>query len=226
MRRRLPGRRLRWLLLAVAATLVLAFVLVWTTPLFALKEVRVSGTGVLDPGEVAEAADEYLDRSILRADLEAIADEVASLPAVKSVRVARSWPRSVLIEVTERDPYLAVPSGDETFLMVDSEGVVFDRVGEISESIWKVELAEPGPDDLATLETLAVLQALPSGLADEVERVSTPSPAAVTLQLEGGRTLVWGDGSQNDKKARVADRLLASGYEHVDVSAPDAPTVS
>jgi cell division protein FtsQ len=226
VRRRVPGRRLWPWGLAVAAVAVIAFVLVWATPMFAVKEVRVSGTSVLDPAEVAAAADEYLDRSILRADLDAIAAEVASSPPVKSVDVSRSWPTAILIEVTEREPYLAVPSGEETFLMVDSEGVVFDEVDEIPESIWNVELDAPGPGDLATVETIAVLRSLPSSLAEEVERVETPSPAGVSLHLEDGRTVEWGDGSDNDEKARVALRLLESGYEHVDVSAPDAPSVS
>ncbi|GAB3223402.1 hypothetical protein GCM10027447_11100 [Glycomyces halotolerans] len=226
VRRGVPGRRARLWLIGIVAVVATALIVVLTTPPFAVKDVRVTGTSILDPAVVAEAADGSLDRSILLADLDAIASEVASLPEVKSVDVARSWPSGVLIKVTEREPYLAVPTGDETFLMVDSEGVVFDEVAEISETIWNVDLAAPGPDDLATRESIQVLQSLPSDLADEVERVETPSPAAVTLYLEGGRTLVWGDGSRNDEKSRIADRLLASGYEHVDVSAPDAPTVS
>ncbi len=226
MRRRMPGRKAwPWLAAALALT-VLAFGIVWATPLFAVKEIEVTGTEVLDPAEVAEAAEDSLDRSILRADLDDIAGEVASLPAVKAVDVTRSWPSAILIAVTERDPYMAVPIDDETFLMVDSEGVVFDEVADIPDSIWIVELGDPGPGDLATLETIEVLQALPPDLSDEVERVESPSPASVTLYLEGGRTVTWGDGSENDKKTRVATRLLESGYRHVDVSAPDAPTVS
>ncbi len=226
VRRRVPSRRLRlWSLVAVALA-ALAFGILWATPMFAVKDVRVSGTSVLDPAEVASAADDYLERSILRADLEAIAAEVASLPAVKSVDVSRSWPTGIRIAVTERDPYLAVPSGEETFLMVDSEGVVFNEVTEIPTSIWNAALDTPGPDDPATVETIAALQGLTSDLADKVERVETPSPAAVTLYLEDGRTVAWGDGTRNDEKTRVALRLLESGYEHVDVSAPDAPSVS
>jgi cell division protein FtsQ len=226
VRRRVPARRLRpWGLVAVALA-VISFGVVWATPMFALEDVRVSGTSVLDPAEVAAAADEYRGQSVLRVDLEAIAAEVASLPAVKSVDVSRSWPTGVRIEVTERDPYIAVPSGEETFLMVDSEGVVFDEVAEIPESIWNVQLDTPGPGDPATEETVAALQSLPSDLADKVERVETPSAAAVTLYLEDGRTVAWGDGSQSEEKTRVALRLLESGYEHVDVSAPDAPSVS
>ncbi|GAB3661253.1 cell division protein FtsQ/DivIB [Glycomyces tarimensis] len=226
VRRRMPNRRLRLWIAAVVALGAVFLGIVWGTPLFAVDDVRVSGTSVLDPAEVSAAADDYVDRSILRADLDAIATEVASLPAVKSVAVSRAWPTAIRIEVTEREPYLAVPAGEETFLMVDSEGVVFDEVAEIPETIWNVELSAPGPGDLATIETLKVLQALPSDLADMVERVETPSPAGVTLYLEDGRTLRWGDGSENEEKSLVATRLLESGYEHVDVSAPDAPSVS
>jgi cell division protein FtsQ len=226
VRRKLPDRRLRWIAVSVLAFLLLAFVIVWTTPLFEVKRIEVTGTSVLTPDEVAALGEDAVGRSVLGADLDAIAAAVAKLAPVASVEVTRAWPDAVSVAVTEREPYMAVPVDDETFLMVDSEGVVFDETATPPGSIWRVELAEPGPDDLATIETLTVLQSLPAALADEVEHVAAPSPAGITLYLEDGRTLRWGDGSESEQKAEVADRLLAGGYEHVDVSAPDAPTVS
>jgi cell division protein FtsQ len=226
VRRKLPDRRLRWIAVSVLAILLLAFVIVWTTPLFEVKRIEVTGTSVLTPDEVAALGEDAVGRSVLGADLDAIAAAVAKLAPVASVEVTRAWPDAVSVAVTEREPYMAVPVDDETFLMVDSEGVVFDETAAPPGSIWRVELAEPGPDDLATTETLTVLQSLPAALADEVEHVAAPSPAGITLYLEDGRTLRWGDGSESEQKAEVADRLLAGGYEHVDVSAPDAPTVS
>ncbi|MBO3731297.1 cell division protein FtsQ/DivIB [Glycomyces niveus] len=226
VRRKLPDRRLRWIAVSVLAFLLLAFVIVWTTPLFEVKRIEVTGTSVLTPDEVAALGEDAVGRSVLGADLDAIAAAVAKLAPVASVEVTRAWPDAVSVAVTEREPYMAVPVDDETFLMVDSEGVVFDETAAPPGSIWRVELAEPGPDDLATIETLTVLQSLPAALADEVEHVAAPSPAGITLYLEDGRTLRWGDGSESEQKAEVADRLLAGGYEHVDVSAPDAPTVS
>jgi cell division protein FtsQ len=226
VRRKLPDRRLRWIAVSVLAFLLLAFVIVWTTPLFEVKRIEVTGTSVLTPDEVAALGEDAVGRSVLGADLDAIAAAVAKLAPVASVEVTRAWPDAVSVAVTEREPYMAVPVDDETFLMVDSEGVVFDETADPPGSIWRVELAEPGPDDLATIETLTVLQSLPAALADEVEHVAAPSPAGITLYLEDGRTLRWGDGSESEQKAEVADRLLAGGYEHVDVSAPDAPTVS
>ncbi|MDA1365165.1 cell division protein FtsQ/DivIB [Glycomyces algeriensis] len=226
MRRKLPNRRLRWIATGVLGVLALAFVIVWTTPLFAVERIEVTGTSVLTPDEVAALGRDAVGGSVLGADLDAIANAVAALAPVKSVEVTRAWPDAVSVAVTEREAYMAVPVDEETFLMVDSEGVVFDETASAPGSIWRVELADPGPDDLATIETLIVLQALPRALADEVEHVASPSPASVTLYLEDGRTLRWGDGSESEQKAEVADRLLAGGYEHVDVSAPDAPTVS
>ncbi|THV28319.1 cell division protein FtsQ/DivIB [Glycomyces paridis] len=220
------ARRLRWTVTGVLALLLAAFVIVWTTPWFQVRRIEVSGTSVLDPAEVEAIGAAELGDPVLGADLGAIAEAVAALAPVKSVDVTRSWPDAVSVAVTEREPYLAVPSGDETFLMVDDEGVVFDEREEAPGSMWRVELADPGPDDLATIETLAVLRSLPAAIADEVEHVESPSPAGITLFLEDGRTLRWGDGSEGEQKAEVADRLLAGGYEHVDVSAPDAPTVS
>ncbi|HEX2145118.1 MAG TPA: FtsQ-type POTRA domain-containing protein [Glycomyces sp.] len=226
VRRGLPNKRLRLIVAGALAVVVAAFVIVWTTPWFEVRRIEVTGTSVLDPAEVVALGGDAVGGPVLGADLDAIANAVAALAPVESVDVTRVWPNALSVAVTEREPYMAVPSGDETFLMVDSEGVVFDETETAPGSIWRVELRAPGPDDLATIETLAVLQALPPELADEVEHVESPSPAGVTLYLEGGRTLRWGDGSESEQKAEVADRLLASGYEHVDVSAPDAPTVS
>ncbi|MCD0444534.1 FtsQ-type POTRA domain-containing protein [Glycomyces sp. A-F 0318] len=226
VRRRLPNRRLGWIAGGALALALAAFVIVWTTPLFAVERIDVTGTSVLDPAEVAALGEEAVGRSVLGADLDGIAESVAALAPVESVEVTRSWPDAVRVAVTEREPFLAVPSDGETFLMVDDDGVVFDETDAVPGSMWRVELDDPGPGDLATTETIAVLRSLPEDIAAEVEHVESPSPAGITLFLEDGRTIQWGDGSEGEQKAEVADRLLASGYEHVDVSAPDAPTVS
>ncbi|GAA2284971.1 hypothetical protein GCM10009853_044700 [Glycomyces scopariae] len=226
VRRGLPDKRLRFAVVGVLALLLVAFTVLWTVPWFQVRQIEVTGTTVLDPAEVQALGQGALGDPLLGADLDALASAVAALAPVKSVDVSRSWPDALRVDVTERKPYMAVPTGEETFLMVDSEGVAFDESDSPSGSVWMVELDDPSPDDLATVETLAVLESLPAKLADEVEHVESPSPAGVTLFLEDGRTVTWGDGSEGEQKAEVVDRLLAVGYEHVDVSAPDAPTVS
>ncbi len=226
VRRGLPNKRLRLAVVSVLALLLVAFAVLWTVPWFEVQRIEVAGTTVLDPAQVEALGQGALGDPLLGADIDALAASVAELAPVESVDVSRSWPDALRVDVTERKPYMAVPTGEETFLMVDSTGVPFDESDSAPGSIWIVELDDPSPDDLATIETLAVLEAVPPSLADEVEHVESPSPAGVTLFLEGGRTVTWGDGSEGEQKAEVADRLLAVGYEHVDVSAPDAPTVS
>ncbi|WP_112133866.1 cell division protein FtsQ/DivIB [Glycomyces dulcitolivorans] len=226
VRRGLPNKRLRFAVVGALALLLIVFTVLWTVPWFEVQRIEVAGTAVLDPAEVQALGQGALGDPLLGADLDALASAVAALAPVKSVDVTRSWPDALRVDVTERKPYMAVPTGEETFLMVDSEGVAFDESDSSSGTQWIVEIDDPSPDDLATVETLAVLESLPASLADEVEHVESPSPAGVTLFLEGGRTVTWGDGSEGDQKAEVVDRLLAVGYEHVDVSAPDAPTVS
>ncbi|GAA1669701.1 hypothetical protein GCM10009830_14380 [Glycomyces endophyticus] len=226
VRRGLPDKRLRFAVVGVLALVLVAFAVLWAAPWFEVKRIEVEGTAVLEPAEVEALGQASLGDPLLGADLDALASAVAALAPVASVEVTRSWPDALRVAVTERKPYMAVPTGEETFLMVDSEGVAFDESDSPSGTQWTVELDDPSPDDLATVETLAVLESIPPSLADEVEHVESPSPAGVTLFLEGGRTVTWGDGSEGEQKAEVADRLLAVGYEHVDVSAPDAPTVS
>ena len=66
---------------------------------------------------------------LARVDTDAVAARVGALPPVASVEVSRSWPGTLVIDVTERSPVAAVatPTG---FVLLDAAGVVVpDRRG-------------------------------------------------------------------------------------------------
>jgi cell division protein FtsQ len=67
--------------------------------------------------------------------------------------------------------------------------------------------------------------ALPSDLRDLLLRVEAPSESGVELVLTDGRRIVWGDATDSQQKARVAESLLAQPGKVIDVSAPGVVTV-
>jgi cell division protein FtsQ len=224
LRRRARFRRRPVALVALAvAAVLLAGWAVWGTSLLGVREVRVTGTGILTEAEVREAAAVPEQTPLLRVRTGEVADRVAVLPPVAEVRVRRAWPATLVVEVVERTAVAAVPVGDD-FAMVDAEGVVFQTRAQAGD-LPILELAEPGPADPATQAALTVLVALTPPLRADLASVSVDGPAGIRLELHSGWTVVWGDERQSEAKARVATTLLDREGEIIDVSAPEVVSV-
>jgi cell division protein FtsQ len=228
-RRPEPGRRFRppgrrWALVAVAVGLLLvAGWVLWGTSLLGVREVRVAGTEILSPAQVREAAAVTLRTPLLRVPLGEVAARVETLAPVAEARVRRDWPDAVVIEVVERTAVAAVPVGDG-FLRVDGSGVGFQTVARAGD-LPVVLLATPGPDDPATRAALTVLSALTPPLRADLESLVVPEPTDIRLVLASGWTVVWGDATDSEAKARVATTLLEREGEVIDVSTPDVVSV-
>ena len=110
-------------LLGLGVVLLLGWLLLFSS-LFAVREVAVRGTARLSPEQVRRAAAVPPGRPLLRVDAAAVRRRVAALPAVSSVDVHRSWPRTLQLQVTERRPVAALPDGDRVGLL-DAGGVRF-----------------------------------------------------------------------------------------------------
>ena len=144
--------------------------------------------------------------------------------SVRRAQVDREWPRTVVIRVTERTAVAAVPR-DDGFLLVDRTGVAYTTVAVRPAELAVVRLAEPAPGDESTRAALAVLAVLTGELRQRLVLLTADAPTRIRLELSGGRTVIWGDASNGEAKARVATALLARPGKVIDVSAPDVVTV-
>jgi cell division protein FtsQ len=228
--RRLPVRLWVYAGTAVVVALVAGWVL-WGTSVVGVREVRVTGTGILSAAEVREVAAIPEETPLLRVRTGEVVDRVAALPPVAAVEVRRAWPDAVVIEVVERTAVAAVPVADAAcepnrgcFAVVDDTGVVFQTVAE-SGDLPVVIVAQPGPADPATRAALAVLASLTPQLRADLESLIAAGPASIELALRSGWTVVWGDESDSDAKAQVATALLDREGEVIDVSAPEVVSI-
>lgn len=216
----------RWLI-AVAALLVVALSawVLFFSHWLAADQVVVSGTHTLTVNDVTAAADVPLGTPLTRVDMDAIRARVASLPAVDSVTVHRSWPSTISIEVAERQP-VAVSRRGDSWWTFDTEGVLFRRVPRTDDGLPVVSVRGPDAQSLRA-ETAQVLAVLPAALLDTVQRVSATSMDSVRLHLVHGRLVEWGSSADSERKAQVLSLLMqrakATAY---DVSVPAQPTSS
>ncbi len=209
-----------------AAVLLLAGVGAWVvfeTSVFGVETVRVNGSGFVGDDTVRDAAGVGVGTPLASIDLGAVARHVEGLPGVRVAHVHRDWPSTLIIDVTPRTAVAAAPVG-KAYVLLDASGVAFQEVSA-TPTVTLIALRSPGRDDPATLSALSVLRSLPSGIRDELVSMTAATPADVTLILQGDRTVIWGDSSDNAAKGRVATSLLRRPGTVIDVSAPNVVTV-
>ncbi|MFE6762627.1 cell division protein FtsQ/DivIB [Streptomyces sp. NPDC057689] len=234
--RRITRRRL--LVLIAAAVLLLGSGAVWVlygSSWLRVGQVRVTGVRVLTPAEVERAAAVPMNAPLVSVDTGAIEKRLRQkLPRIDSVDVVRSWPHGIGLKVTERKPVLLVEKGAK-FIEVDAEGVRFATVDKAPAGVPLLEVATGhsaslrrfGGDRLVR-EAVRVAGDLPGGVAEDTRVVRVASYDAVSLELTGDRTVLWGSGEAGAAKARVLTALMKAAPKagHFDVSAPTAPAVS
>jgi cell division protein FtsQ len=238
-RRRLPGRGL--LVVGLVLTALFGGFGVWAlygSQWLRVETVSVSWTGgprELDRAEIEEAAAVPLGTPMATLDKGAVSERVRErLPRVRSVEVVRAWPHGVGLKVTERQAEVLIPGGG-TFTEVDAEGIAF---GELAEALPAVPLLEmdltAGPglrrfgEDRILRGAVEVAAALPDALREDTRVIRVRSYDAISLELSGNRTVVWGSPEYPEAKAAALKAVMkaAPDADHFDVSVPSAPAAA
>jgi cell division protein FtsQ len=197
--------------------------LLYFTPIMSARNIVVTGLGAVSQEEVVTSAAVKSGTPLLQVDTDAVAERVAAIRRVASVRVQRQYPSTLRITVIERVPVVVkdYPDGSHLF---DRDGVDF-ATAPPPPGVPYLEAENPGPSDPATKAALQVMTSLRPEVAGQVGRISAPSVAAITLTLTDGRVVVWGTTDRTEEKALKLGALLTQPGHTYDVSSPDLPTV-
>jgi cell division protein FtsQ len=160
---------------------------------------------------------------LLQVDTDKVANRVATIRRVASVRVQREYPSSLRVTVVERVPVAVKDLPDGTHLF-DRDGVDF-ATAPPPPGVAYLDVDNPGPSDPPTKAALQVLTALRPEVVAQVGRIAAPSVASITLTLSDGRVVIWGTTDRTDEKAEKLAALLTRPGHTYDVSSPDLPTV-
>ena len=222
-KKRRTRRRLRW---GVGTAVLLALLgaatwLVYFSAVLDTRTVSVSGTHRLTHDQVVRAVAVPLGVPLAKQDPTALAQRATAIPAVSRARVTRVWPHTVQVAVTERVPLLALakPGG---FLVVDREGVGFVNVTAVPAGVIKTEASTNDQALLVELGSLAL--ALPASVRSQVTQISATNRDAITVRLDSGLLVTWGNADQSALKAQVTTALLGQKPKtSIDVSSPHHP---
>lgn len=206
--------------------------LLYGSPWLRVEQVSVSGTRVLTAEQVREAAGVRIGSPLISLDTAAVEARVRrKLPRIDVIDVVRSWPQGVGLKVTERTPVLVVKNGRE-FDEADGEGLRFATVSQAPNGIPALEMMVSDAvgrgrfgTDRMVREAALVAQDVPAAVRRRLRTIRVRSYDAISLELTGGETVLWGSSEKGRAKAAALTALLKaeSGARHFDVSAPTAP---
>lgn len=221
-RRRRPWRRVLGVLAAVVVVAGLVWVLGWST-LLGVRGVEVVGVGEAETEAVAALVEVPDGTPLARVDTDEVAERVRGRVTVAEVSVRRSWPGTLVVDVVARTPAIVVQNPQGQLEVVDATGVAFGTVKKAPAGVPVVTaVGSEGTSREAFQAALALLGQLPPALAADVSAVRVSSADLVTFTL-GKRTVVWGGGSDGQRKVAILEALLATKAKTIDVSAPDTP---
>ncbi|MFV9636535.1 FtsQ-type POTRA domain-containing protein [Mycobacterium neumannii] len=197
--------------------------LLYFTPVMAVRNTVVTGVGAVPQEEIVAAAAVAQGTPLLQVNTENVAERVAAIRRIASARVQRQYPSTLRITVVERVPVVVkdYPDGPHLF---DRDGVDF-AIGPPPPGVPYLDTDNPGPNDAPTKAALQVMTSLRPEVAAQVARIAAPSVASITLQLIDGREVVWGTTDRTEEKALKLGALLTQPGKTYDVSSPDLPTV-
>ncbi len=209
---------------AVTAVVIVGLgLLLYFTPLMSTRSVVVTGLDAVTQEEVLDAVSVAPGTPLLQVDTDAVAERVAEIRRIASVRVQRQYPSTLRVTAVERIPVVVRDYPDGVHLF-DRDGVDF-ATAPPPPGVPYLDTENPGPHDPATMAALQVMTSLRPDVAALVGRVSAPSVASITLTLIDGRVVVWGTTDRTEEKALKLGALLTQPGQTYDVSSPDLPTV-
>lgn len=216
-RRPKPGRLLRrarrLAFLALLAALAAGGWWLIQSPLLRIQEVTVEGTRLLDPEEIAAAAD-LRGASILFPDTGGARQRIESQPMVKSVTFERAWPRDMRIIVRERRPWGFWEARGHRYI-IDEDGVILERVlpdegAPVIRHLDATHSLEAGDrvDSDAVALTRQLDEAAPQALGLAVVAVEYRDEDGLTAIFEGDLRVTFGDGRDFDYKMAALKALM------------------
>jgi cell division protein FtsQ len=224
----------RRVLAAVIAALVVVTTgtIAYATGVFDVRHVQVVGASRATTGRIDSLAHSAVGNSMLTVNTSSLRRRIAAMPEVAAVHVARQWPDTLRLTVTERLAVVAVhqPGG---WLLIDRTATPYLTVTQLPARVLPLDVATAATAGDPTLRAAVdVVLVLPSSVRSTVDAVSAPSVAGIELRLRGGGTVIWGGPEDSLRKARALAVLLAQQqrtHAHTrvyDVSTPGFVTTS
>lgn len=222
-------RRLIWFVsIAALVVLTVGTLAVAYSPLFAVREIHVVGTKLLDQAAVESALGDQVGTPLPLIDESEIKGALVEFPFVQSYTLEARPPDELVVRIVERTPVGLVQSGGQ-YTLVDAAGVVLSTTPEPVDG-YAVLTVDGGVEGPAFEAVGQIVRVLPEELRSQVTAVQATTRDDVTLTLGATDTkIVWGSPDESALKALVLESAMISSPPQdvriYDLSSPTAIVV-
>lgn len=214
-----------------AILLVGLVVVLYVSPVLALRTIQVTGTDLLPQQRAEQLLQPLIDRPLPQVGTRQVEELLSHEPAVDQVRVQAQPPSGIAVEIVEHQPVAVI--------VTRGRATLYSASGEPLAEVSEEEAEERGlpsvssASDVRNPEVFSaitqVLGALPEDLLGQLVSASASTVDSVTLRLEDERTVLWGNSEAAESKVAVLRALMKAEEgsedpaEEFDVSIPDQP---
>ena len=208
-----------WRALALAFGALLAvggsYLTARDSALFAVETVEIEGAPPAVSTEVRGALRSLEGESLLRVDLDSVANRLAAIPSVREAQFDRAFPHTLRVTVAAERPVAVLRRGDEAWL-VSARGRVIRRLQNPRLSglprVWApLTVAAAAGDRLVDVPTLRAVRALAALAGNRLParvRQARATEQRLTLVLAAGTEIELADDDELALKLAVARRVL------------------
>jgi len=141
------GNRFFWLTLLVLIIIGGVFYFIAFSSTFQIKEIKISGNQKISSENIKILIEEKLNKKILLFDSKSIflvnLNEINKIVLEKflqlsQVNLERKFPNKIIVKIEERKP-AAIFYSNENYFLIDKEGVIFEKISELSQQILKIK---------------------------------------------------------------------------------------
>ena len=167
------------------------------SPLFAVRQIDVTGVTYSDPALLSNVGDSLRGASVFTADLEGAQRRLEGDPWVRQARLNWYLPNRVVIEIEERRAVAWFVGVDNRARVLDIDGRVLEVLDGQPTQFMKIEGVGPNlpPGTVTTLVYQAAAQlanSLPADLLPQVRHVFVDGPEALGITLKKGTIITLG----------------------------------
>ncbi len=198
--------------------------------LFTLERIEVLGASTLSPEAVVGLSGLRRGERLFAVNAAAASRRLRAHPRIKAAEVHVRPPHAVAISVTERQPVVALATGDG-FALLDRDLIIVALTGDaaglpqvtdrLGLPAYRVRAGAPLPSEGARI-AVAALAAVPPGLRDEVMKISVAAgPDLILVTRAGLEIRAGGLAGLAERLAQVPGVLEALRARKVAVAAID-----
>lgn len=224
-----PSGRSLLATLGVLAAVGVAYVVAYSTPVFAVEKVEIAGAPPALAREVRAATRDLAGRSLVGIEADEVEGRLRALPAVAGVSVDRSFPHTLVVKVAPERPVAVVRRGRSSWLVTGAGKLIREIETGTQRHFPRLWLAKGATIRLGgqippgfVPATRALAEAHAVGLGSRVKGIRSVGEE-LTLVLRRGTEIRLGRATEVGLKLTVASRVMQhidDPVSYIDVSVP------